>query len=155
MVETRRLVCPHCSTVNRVPRDRPAAAAKCGSCHQRLFDGHPAEVDAAGFDRHVGSGDIPVLVDIWAPWCGPCRMMAPNFERAATALEPQARLLKLNADTAPEITARLGVRGIPALFLFHDGQVVAQTAGALDANTIIRWTREHLPPGTFPKETQP
>ncbi|MDE2199773.1 MAG: thioredoxin TrxC [Rhodospirillales bacterium] len=145
MAEVLQLVCPHCGAVNRVPRERPAMAAKCGGCHERLFDGKPAEVDAAGFERHVRSNDIPVLVDVWAPWCGPCKMMAPSFTRAAAALEPQVRLIKLNADTAPEITTRLGVRGIPALFLLQRGRELGQTAGAMDAQTLIRWTREHLP----------
>lgn len=148
MADPRHIVCPHCGAINRVPVSRPAAAAACGSCHRRLFEGRPVEVDAAGFDRHVSAGDIPVLVDIWAPWCGPCRAMAPMFERAAATLEPDMRLLKLNADTAPEITARLGVRGIPALFLMRQGRVLAQTAGAADAATIIRWAREHLATAT-------
>ncbi len=138
------LVCPHCDALNRVPRARKAAEARCGSCHEPLFDGRPRAVDAAGMERHVRSNDIPVLVDIWAPWCGPCRTMAPMFERAASALEPDVRLLKLNADQAPEITARLGVRGIPALVLFDRGEVLAQEAGARDARGIVAWTRRHV-----------
>jgi thioredoxin 2 len=144
MPDKLQLVCPHCGTLNRVPGDRPAAAANCGACHRKLFEGHPVEVDADGFKRHVGGNDIPVLVDVWAPWCGPCRMMAPMFARAATVLEPAVRLIKLNADTAPDISAQLGVRGIPALFLLQGGRVLAQTAGAMDASAIVNWAHRVL-----------
>jgi thioredoxin 2 len=144
MTQPTHIVCPHCRAVNRVPAERPAAVARCGGCHQPLFDGHPAEVDAAGFERHVAAGDLPVLVDVWAPWCAPCRAMAPQFERAAAALEPGVRLLKLNADGAPDLVGRLGVQGIPALLLLRGGQVVARTAGAMDANRIAAWTRQAL-----------
>jgi len=108
-----------------------------------LFDGHPAEVDAATLDRHLRSDDIPVLLDVWAPWCGPCRAMTPAFARAAQELEPDFRLLKLNADTAPDVTARLGVQGIPALFLFDHGAITARTSGAMDTKTIVAWARRH------------
>ncbi|HEY0418171.1 MAG TPA: thioredoxin TrxC [Acetobacteraceae bacterium] len=138
---SRHLVCPHCGAVNRVPDSRPAEAAVCGACKQRLFQGKPADVDEAAFERHVANDDIPVLVDIWAPWCGPCRAMAPAYARAATLLEPGMRLLKLNADTAPAVTARLGVRGIPTLALFKNGRVVGQTAGAMGADAIVAWAR--------------
>lgn len=140
----RRVVCPGCGTVNRMPQTRPAGEAKCGACHRPLFSGQPVEVDEAGFERHVRSGDIPVLVDIWAPWCGPCRAMAPMFARAAAELEPEVRILKLNADTAPDVTRRLGVQGIPTLALLQGGRVLAQSAGFMDTAAIVRWTRAHL-----------
>ncbi len=139
------IVCPHCAAVNRVPAARGPAAARCGACHQPLFDGHPAAVDAPTLEKHLQGNDIPVLVDIWAPWCGPCRAMAPAFERAAAMLEPEIRLLKLNADDAPELTARLGVQGIPALILFDHGQVAGQIAGAMDAARIVAFARGHAP----------
>ena len=139
------IVCPHCAAVNRVPAARGPAAARCGACHQPLFDGHPAAVDAPTLEKHLQGNDIPVLVDIWAPWCGPCRAMAPAFERAAAMLEPEIRLLKLNADDAPDLTARLGVQGIPALILFDHGQVAGQIAGAMDAARIVAFARGHGP----------
>lgn len=139
-----RIVCPACGAVNRVPAERPTAAAKCGSCSQALFDAHPVTVDEAGFERHIRSNSIPVLLDVWAPWCGPCRTMAPAFERAAAALEPHVRLLKLNADEAPNVSAQLGVRGIPAMYLFRNRTAVAQTAGAMAADAIVRWTQNAL-----------
>ncbi len=138
------IVCPSCGAVNRVPAKRPAEAARCGGCHRPLFQSHPTAVDEAGFERHVRSDSIPVLLDVWAPWCGPCRAMAPAFERAAGVLEPHVRLLKLNADEAPNVSARLGVRGIPAMYLFQNGAVVAQTSGAMPAEAIVRWTRDQL-----------
>jgi thioredoxin 2 len=143
MIDVAHIVCPHCGAVNRVPAPR-LAAARCGECHGALFDAHPAAVDEAGLDRHVRRNDIPVLVDVWAAWCGPCRMMGPQFERAAAVLEPKVRLLKLDADRAPDTCARLGVRGIPAIFLFQNGKVLAQTAGAMNADAITRWARDAL-----------
>jgi thioredoxin 2 len=125
--------------VNRLPENRPARVAKCGACHEKLFDGHPTAVDAAGFNKHLRVNDIPVLVDMWAPWCGPCRTMAPMFEKAAQTLEPNLRLLKLNVDDAQDIAAQYGVSGIPTLLLFQNGRLIAQQAGAQSAEAIIRW----------------
>jgi thioredoxin 2 len=144
MSTLHHIVCPHCGATNRAAADR-AAQAVCGACKARLFDGAPHETDEAGLDRHLARDEVPVLLDVWAPWCGPCRSMAPQFARAASLLEPEVRLLKINADEAPNVSTRLGVRGIPALFLLHRGQVLAQTAGAMPAEQIVRWTRQHLP----------
>ncbi len=137
-----RTVCPHCGAVNRLPDDRPATEARCGQCHGALFAGEPLEVDGVGLDRQVaGTRGHALLLDVWAPWCAPCRMMAPHFAAAAKALEPEVRLLKLNSDIAPEAAARLGVSGIPALFLFRDGEVTARTAGMMNTSQLTAWTR--------------
>ncbi|PWR18484.1 thioredoxin TrxC [Zavarzinia aquatilis] len=137
-------VCPHCAAVNRLPRDRPATEGRCGQCHKALFDGHPAEVDAAGFERQVGRSSQPVLVDVWAPWCGPCRMMGPAFAAAAGRLEPGFRLLKLNSDAEPELSGRLGIRSIPTLLLFAGGRRIAQVSGAMTTEQIVAWARQQL-----------
>src|SRR6478609_7919762 len=130
--ESMILACPHCNAGNRVPRARLDESPNCGRCHAPLFGGHPAALDEAALDAQL-RGDLPLLVDVWAPWCGPCRTMAPQFDRAASLLEPDFRLLKMNADEAPNVSAQLGVRGIPAMFLLNRGAVVAQTAGAMNA----------------------
>ncbi len=140
----RQIVCGNCGKINRLPADRPAAAARCGSCHQPIFEGHPIEVDEEGFARHVAHSDVPLLVDVWAPWCGPCRAMAPMFERAAKELEPGVRLLKLNSDAAPATSSRLSITGIPTLLLMHGGREIARRSGAMDTRNIVDWTRAGL-----------
>jgi thioredoxin 2 len=133
-----------CHSLNRMAAGRPAAKAKCGACHNPLFAGSVAPVDEASFEKHLRQDDIPILVDMWAPWCGLCRTMAPMFERAAQLLEPEVRLLKLNVDEAPKTASRLGVRGIRALFLFRNGRILGQTSGVQNTETIVRWARAHL-----------
>ena len=130
MDERLHVVCPHCDTTNRVVRDR-LSAAKCGACKRLLFEGHPAELTPGNFERHVASSDLPLVVDFWAPWSGPCRMMAPAYEQAAARLEPHVRLAKLNTEDAPEIAARFGIRGIPTLIAFAGGREVGRQSGAL------------------------
>lgn len=139
MAEKRRVVCPQCDTVNAVPSDRPAAAAKCGRCHAKLFTGAPIELTGDRLTRHLTHSDVPVIVDFWAPWCGPCQAMAPIFERATQALEPRARFVKVNVDENPEAAQTYGVQGIPALFAFKGGQVAARQAGVADMNTLKAW----------------
>ncbi|MDP2795353.1 MAG: thioredoxin TrxC [Sulfurisoma sp.] len=139
MPEPLHIVCPHCHAANRVPAERLADGATCGKCKGRLFAGEPVELDAAAFDKHVGRSDIPVVVDFWAPWCGPCRTMAPAFAQAARSLEPSYRLVKVNTEEEQQLAARFGIRGIPTLAIFKGGREVARQAGAMDAGSLARW----------------
>ena len=141
----RQFLCPSCGAANRAPDDKDPMAAKCGRCGKPLFVGHPVEVSGTEFRRHLQSTKgVAVLVDVWAPWCGPCRTMAPNFDAAAGRLEPAVRLLKLNSEAEPAAAAELRVSGIPALLLFKDGKPLARTAGAMTADGIVTWTRQAL-----------
>jgi thioredoxin 2 len=140
--DARHIVCPHCDAVNRVPAAKPAVEAKCGVCHQSLFTGHPSAATTANFARHVGRNDVPVVVDFWAEWCGPCKMMAPVYERVAGELEPGLRFLKVDTEREPELANRYGIRGIPTLMVFRNGKPVAQRAGATDAESLKAWLRQ-------------
>jgi thioredoxin 2 len=133
------IICTRCDGIVRVPDDRLQDAPKCPRCHERLFTGHPMELTSANFARHVGQSGVPVVVDFWAPWCGPCRSMAPVFERVAAETEPAARFAKLNTDEAQEIAGRYGIRSIPTLMVFKGGREVARQAGAMDAASLRRW----------------
>lgn len=141
MKPTLHVVCPQCAAVNRLPTDRLGQAATCGRCKAALFEGHPIELGAGDFDTHIGRSDIPVVVDFWAPWCAPCRFMAPAFEQAARQLEPHYRLAKVNTEEHASLAARFGIRSIPTLVVFRGGREVARQSGAMDATSLMRWIR--------------
>ena len=144
MSASLHIVCPHCDGVNRLPAAKLGEQPVCGKCKQPLFDAHPAELGGSNFALHISRNDIPVLVDFWAPWCGPCKMMAPAFVQAAKQLEPGMRLAKLNTEEAREIGGRYNIRSIPTLALFAGGKEIARQAGAIDAAGIVRWARSKV-----------
>jgi thioredoxin 2 len=139
MSDKKHIVCPHCSAVNRIPATRLADKPNCGKCKQPLFTGHPVELTDQNFAKFIAKSDVPVVVDFWAEWCGPCKMMAPAFAEASAQLEPNVILAKLNTEVAQQTAAQFGIRSIPSIILFKNGKEVSRQAGALNTQQIIQW----------------
>lgn len=143
-MNTLHIVCPFCNTVNRIPSERLAQHPRCGKCKQALFVGHPFDLTGNNFQQHIARNDIPVVVDFWAAWCGPCKMMAPAFAQAAASLEPRVRFAKLNTGQEQDIAVQFSIRSIPTLILFKAGREQARQPGAMNAGDIVRWVSSHL-----------
>lgn len=143
MTDSTHLVCQACLAVNRIPSVRLTDGPKCGKCQTPIFNAKPIDLTAANYQKHLQRNDVPVLVDFWAPWCGPCKMMGPQFEQAASQLEPQIRLAKVNTEAEQQLGGQLNIRSIPTLIIFKGGKEIARHSGAMGAADIIKWTRSH------------
>ena len=141
MTDKKHIVCPHCDAINRIPATRLGDSPKCGKCKQLLFAGQPVTLGSANFNQHITNSDLPVVVDFWAPWCGPCQTMAPAFAQAATLLEPNYRFAKVNTEAEQALGAQYGIRSIPTIALFKNGKEIARQAGAMGLEDIKRWVK--------------
>lgn len=144
MSDALHVVCPHCNAVNRIPSERFKQDPKCGKCHRAVFTGQPVELNSQSFRTHVDRTQIPLVIDFWAPWCGPCLRMAPHYVEAAGTLEPRVRFAKVNTETEQMLGSQFNIRSIPTLMLFQGGREVARQAGAMASADIVRWIEDRL-----------
>jgi len=143
MVEKMQIVCPHCTVTNRIESPRLGDRPKCGKCKKELFTSTPVELSGNDFQKNISSNGIPVVVDFWASWCGPCKMMAPIFQQAAAQLEPRFRLAKVNTETEPGIAQQLGIQSIPTTIIFKNGKEIVRKVGAMDLGTLLQWVQSY------------
>ena len=143
MSESLHIVCPACNGINRIPAEKLSAGGSCGKCKNILLNGKVVELTAGNFTKHISRNDIPVLVDFWAPWCGPCKMMAPILEQAANQLQTSFRIAKVNTETEQQLAAQYQIRSIPTLAIFKGGKEIARTAGAMDLQNLINWAKQN------------
>ena len=141
MNNPQQIVCPHCNAVNRIPKSRLEDGPACGKCRKAIFNTKLLVLDQDNFNKHITKNDIPTVVDFWAPWCGPCKMMAPAFEQASKKLEPYYRLAKLNTEDEQAIASRFHIQSIPTIAIFKNGKEIARQAGAMNTSDIINWVK--------------